>query len=355
MISFTPQLPAEFSPGVRHEDPHRTTASAIPCAALACLAIIAGLAHAQPVPGKPVSFPLKPVRILVGNAPGGANDFIARLVGQKLHEAWAQPVIIDNRSGGSGVIAMELAARAVADGHTLLVSNSQMSANMLLGKVPFDIRKVYIHVVQLTTQMYVVAVNISLPVNSVKELIAYSKSKVNAISYGTPGTGSPAHLGIEQFKLMTGASMLHVPYKGNGPAMIDLISGQIQLVFGSSVSVMPQARGGKLRALAVTGPRRAPLLPDLPTVAEAGTPGYALTNAYGFFVPAGTPAAIVDMINQQSNAVIAAREFKARLEADGVEAAAPNTPSDYRGAVQRDITELEKFFKTPGIVPETFK
>jgi tripartite-type tricarboxylate transporter receptor subunit TctC len=230
-----------------------------------------------------------------------------------------------------------------------------MATNMLLGKVPFDIRKVYVHVVQLTTQPYVVTVNPALPVNSVKELIAYAKAKPGAISYGTPGTGSPAHLGIEQFKLMTDTSMVHVPYKGNGPAMIDLMSGQIQLVFGSAVSVAPQARNGKLKALAVTGPKRATSLPDVPTVSEAGVPGYELTNSYGFFGPAGTPAAIVDAINRQSNAVIAAREFKARLEADGVEAAPPNSPADYRGAVARDIANLEKFFKTPGISPDSFK
>jgi len=320
----------------------------------ACLAATHGVVMAQPT-ARSTPFPAKPVRILVGNAPGGANDFIARLVGQKLNDAWGQPVIIDNRAGGSGVIAMELAARAAPDGHTLLVSNSQMSSNMLLGKVPFDIRKAYAHVVQLTTQMYVVAVNPALPVQSMKDLIAYSKSRPDAVSYGTPGTGSPAHLGIEQFKLMTGASMLHVPYKGNGPAMIDLMSGQIQLVFGSSVSVMPQARGGKLRALAVTGAKRAASLPELPTVAEAGAPGYVLTNAYGFFVPSGTPAATVDAINRQSNEVIAAREFRARLEADGVEAAPPNSPADYRGSVQRDIAGLEKFFSTPGISRDVFK
>ena len=314
------------------------------------------LSQSTPVPPtRPVAFPVKPLRILVGNAPGGANDFIARLVGQKLSDAWGQPVVIDNRSGGSGVIAMELAARAVPDGHTLLVSNSQMASNMLLGKVPFDIRKAYAHVVQLTLQMYVVAVHPSLPVGSVKALIEYSKAKPNAVSYGTPGTGSPAHLGIEQFRAMTGAVMLHVPYKGNGPAMVDLMSGQIQLVFGSSVSVMPQARGGKLKALAVTGVKRAALLPDLPTVAESGVAGYALTNAYGFFVPADTPAVVVEAINRQSNAVIAARDFRARIEADGVEAAPANTPADYRSLVQQDIVTLERFFKTPDITVDVFK
>src|SRR6185295_1231228 len=225
-------------------------------------------AAAEPV------FPFKPVRLIVGNPPGGANDIVARMVGQKLTDAWGQAVIVDNRSGGSGVIAMELAARAAPDGHTLLVSNSQMATNMLLGKVAFDIRKAYVPVVELTIQGYVAAVNPSLPVNSIKELVAYAKSKPGDLAYGTPGTGSPAHLGIELFKSMTGTDMRHVPYKGNAPAMVDVMSGQIQLVFGSSPSVIPQAKAGKLKALAITLPKRAQALPDMPTVSESGVPGY---------------------------------------------------------------------------------
>ena len=300
-------------------------------------------------------YPVKPVRIIVGNPPGGANDLIARLVGQKLTEAWGQPVIVDNRSGASGVIAMETAARASPDGHTLLVSNSQMATNMLLGKVSFDIRKAYAPVVGLTVQGYVVAVNPALPVGSVKELIAHAKSKPGALSYGTPGTGSPAHLGIEQFKAMTGTDMRHIPYKGNAPAMVDVMSGQIQLVFGSSPSVIPQAKTGKLKALAITLSRRAHALPDLPTVAESGVPGYELVNGYGFLAPAGTPVAVVTAINRRANDVVHVAEFKARLAADGTEAAAPNTPAEYRESIAREIARLEKFFNMPGISRDEFR
>ena len=307
----------------------------------------AGEAHAG-------AFPVKPVRIIVGNAPGGANDIMGRLVAQRLSDAWGQPVIVENRAGGSGVIAMELAANAGADGYTLLLSNSQMPTNMLLGKVRFDIRKAYAPVVQLTMQPYVVAVNPGLPVGSVRDLIAYAKGKPGAISYGSPGVASPAHLGIELFKVMTGTDMVHVPYKGNGPAMVDVMSGRIQLVFGSAVSVAPQARSGKLKALAITGPRRSPALPQLPTVAESGVPGYELTNAYGLLAPARTPAAVVAVVNRQCNAIIQANDFVARLQSDGVEAAAPNTPADYAQAIGRDIAKLQKFFETPGVSVDKF-
>jgi tripartite-type tricarboxylate transporter receptor subunit TctC len=229
-----------------------------------------------------------------------------------------------------------------------------MAANMVLGKVAFDIRKVYTPVVELTIQGYVVAVHPTLPVNSVKELIAYAKAKPGALAYGTPGIGSPAHLGIELFKVMSGTEMRHVPYKGNAPAMVDVMSGQIQLVFGSSPSVMPQAKTGKLKALAITLPKRAPALPEMPTVSESGVPGYELVNAYGFLAPSGTPAAIVDAINRQVNDIVHAPQFVARLAADGTEAAPSSTPAQYRQTVSREIARLEKFFRTPGIARDTF-
>ena len=317
-------------------------------AVLGCTVMVANAQTASP------AFPVKPVKIIVGNSPGGANDLLARLIGQRLTEAWGQQVIIENRDGASGVIAMELAARAPADGYTLLLSGSQMATNTVLGKVPFDIRKAYEQVVELVMQGYVVVVNPSLPVKSVQELIAYAKAKPGALNYGSPGVGSPAHLGIELFCSMTGTKMVHVPYKGNAPAMIDLMSGQIQLLFGASVSVAAHVRSGKLKALAVTTPKRTQANPNLPTVIEAGVPGYRMINSYGFFAPAGTPTAIVNAINRQCNQLISAPDFKARLEADGVEAAPPNTPADYRSSIDRQIADLEKFFKTPGISKESF-
>ena len=321
--------------------------------ALVCAAHTGG--HAAERSQGADSYPTKPVRLIVGNAPGGGTDAVARLVGQKLSERWPHPVIVDNRGGGVGIIAMDLAARAAPDGHTLLLSNIQMTINMVLKKVAYDIRQAYVPVVELTTQPYVVAVNPSLPVRSVQELINYAKAKPGAIRFGSPGSGSPSHIGIELFSNMAGLDMLHVPYKGNGPAMIDLISGQIQMLFGTVVSVAPQARSGKLRALAVTSSRRTPALPDLPTVAEAAIPGYELTNSYGFFAPARTPASIASAINRACNDIISSPEFKARLAADGVGAAELNSLAQYKAKIDREVTRLEKFFATPGLALDPFR
>lgn len=304
---------------------------------------------------KPEAYPAKPVRLIVGNAPGGGTDAVARLVGQRLSERWRYPVVVDNRGGGVGVIAMDLAAHAAPDGHTWLLSNIQMSINMLIKRVPYDIRRVYVPVVQLTSQPYIAAVNPSLPANSVREFINYAKARPGQMNFGSPGRGSPAHIGIELLNSMAGLNMVHVAYKGNGPAMIDLMSGQIQLLFGTIVSVAPQARAGRLKALAVTSAIRNAALPDLPTVAEAGLPGYELTNQYGFYAPAGTAAAIVATINRACNEVIADPAFKARLAADGVDAVGPNTAADYKAAVEAEVARLGKFFATPGLSLERFR
>lgn len=325
-------------------------------AAFAALACAVSLSHAAETPAQgTVPYPTKPVRIIVGNAPGGGTDAVARLVGHRLTERWPHPVIVDNRGGGVGAIAMDLAARAAPDGHTLLLSNIQMSINMLIKRVPYDIRQVYVPVVQLTSQPYVAAVNPSLPVNSVKEFISYTKARPGAVNFGSPGSGSPAHIGIELFSTMAGLNMVHVAYKGNGPAMIDLMGGQIQMLFGTIVSVAPQARAGKLKALAVTGERRNPALPDLPTIAEAAIPGYELSNQYGFYAPAGTPAAIVAAINRACNEIIAAADFRTRLTADGVDAADPNSPAEYKARIAAEVSRLDRFFATPGLSLDRFR
>lgn len=325
-------------------------------AALLVLACFVSTSHAADRSSqKAESYPTKPVRIIVGNAPGGGTDAVARLVGQRLSERWPHPVIVDNRGGGVGVIAMDLAARATPDGHTLLLSNIQMTINMLLKRVPYDIRQAYVPVVQLTSQPYVVAVNPSLPVNSVQEFIKYAKSKSGAINFGSPGSGSPAHIGIELFNYMAALDMVHVAYKGNGPAMIDLMSGQIQMLFGTIVSVAPQARAGKVKALAVTSLRRNAALPDLPTVAESGILGYELSNQYGFFAPAGTPSAAVVAINRACNEIIASAAFKARLAAGGVDAVDANSPADYKAAISGEVARLEKFFSSPGMSLDRFR
>jgi tripartite-type tricarboxylate transporter receptor subunit TctC len=323
------------------------------CCAVALLVFVS-VSHAAEPSSAAGNFPTKPVRVIVGNAPGGGTDAVARLVGQRLSERWPHSVIVDNRGGGVGVIAMDLAARANPDGHTLLLSNIQMTINMLLKRVSYDIRQAYVPVVELTSQPYVAAVNPSLPVNSIRDFIKYAKSRPGAVNFGSPGSGSPAHIGIELFSSMAGLDMTHIPYKGNGPAMIDLMGGQIQMLFGTIVSVAPQTRAGKIKALAVTSLRRNPALPDLPTIAESGIPGYELSNQYGFFAPAGTPAAAVTAINRACNEIIASGEFKTRLAAGGVDAAGPNTPAEYRAAISGEVSRLQKFFSKPGLKLDRF-
>jgi tripartite-type tricarboxylate transporter receptor subunit TctC len=322
--------------------------------AIAILASIS-LTHAADKPSPESQFPNKPVRVIVGNAPGGGTDAVARLVAQRLSQRWAHPVIVDNRGGGVGVIAMDLAARATPDGHTVLLSNIQMTINMLLKRVSYDIRKAYVPVVELTSQPYVAAVNPSLPAKSIKEFVAFAKSRPGAVNFGSPGSGSPAHIGIELFSDMAGLDMTHVAYKGNGPAMIDLMSGQIQMLFGTIVSVAPQARAGKIKALAVTSLKRNSALPDLPTIAESGIPGYELSNQYGFYAPAGTSSAAVGAINRACNEIIASPEFRGRLAAGGVDAVGPNTPAQYKAAIAGEVARLGKFFSKPGLSLDRFK
>lgn len=226
-----------------------------------------------------LTYPNKPIRLLVGNAPGGGIDITARVVAQKIGEKWGRSFVVDNRPGASGLIALDLTQQAAPDGYTFLVTSGSLIASaMAQKKVPYDVRTAYAPVSQLTSLYYLLLINPSLPVNSVKELIAYGKSKPGALNYGSSGIGGAGHLG--------------------GELLADLISGQIQLGFTSTISGMPQVRSGRLKAPAVTSPKRAPAFPDLPALAEAGVPGFELMNGYGLFGPANTPPAIVALLHR---------------------------------------------------------
>lgn len=290
-------------------------------------------------------YPTKPVRMLVGFAPGGGSDTLGRLVGQKLSENLGQPIVIDNRPGAGGVIAMELTARAPADGYTLMVvSGSSVVSATLVTKVAFDINKAFAPISLLATQPYVLLVPQSLPVNSVKELIAHAKAKPGALNYGSSGHGSSAHLGMELFKQMAGVDMVHIPYKGIGPAIADLMSGRVQLLFGSAVSAGNAAKTGKVKALAVTSARRAKSLPDLPTIAESGVPNFDLSGWYGVVAPAGTPQAIIAKLNQEIARVLASPEIQTRLSNDGSEAT-PTTPAQFRQIIANEIQRWQKLMQ----------
>jgi len=313
---------------------------------------VSGAVHAQ---NRPDTYPTKPVRIIVGNAPGGGNDTVARLIAAQLTERWKRPVLVENRAGANGRIAQEEVAKAVPDGYVLMLGSNNLVIGMALKRINFDIRKAYDPIVQMTTQSYLLVAHPSVPANTVPELVAYVKSKPpGTLNHGTAGNGSMAHLGMSLFDVMTGVKITHIPYKGGGPAMTDLLSGRTQVLLGPSVSVISHVRSGKLKLIAVSAEQRVASMPDLPTVAEAGYPGYELSNTYGLYSPAGTPVAVINLINRDVNQVIRQPEFVAKLTADGVEAAAPNTPAQYRASVEREFQRWEKFFKTPGLDIESF-
>jgi tripartite-type tricarboxylate transporter receptor subunit TctC len=294
-------------------------------------------------------YPTKPVRLLVGFAPGGGSDILSRAVGQKLTERWGQAVVTDNRAGAGGTIAMDLAAKAVPDGYTLLVvSGSQLTNAALITRVPYDIRKTFAPITQMTSQPYVLLAHPSLPAKSVKELIALAKSIPGALNYGSSGTGSSAHLGMELFKEMAKVEMIHVPYKGAGQAMIDLLSGRVQLLLASAISAMPQVKSGRLKALGVTSPTRSRSLPDLPAVAEAGLPGYSVVGWYGLVAPARTPPVIIQHVNQQIGRILGSPEIQEKLAADGIEAA-HSTPEQFGETIAHEIEKWTKLVASSGM------
>lgn len=320
-------------------------------ALLVLLANTAAISDAQEKAAKlHDEYPSKPIRFLVGQAPGGGVDTVSRMLAQKLAERLGQIVVVDNRAGAAGTIAAGLAAQAAPDGYTLLVmSSGTLVTSMLLRKIAFDIRKAYAPITLLSSQTYLLVVNPASPIHSVKELIAYAKAKPGALNYASTGVGSTSHLGTELFNSATGIDIVPIAYKGIGPAMVDLISGQIQVLFGTAVSVLPNVRSGKLRALAVASAKRLQALPDLPTVSEAGVPGYELSVAYGFFAPAGTPSAVVLLLNREAGQIMNGAEMKEKLAAEGAEAPAPHTPAQFGELIAKDIVRWDKFFRTTPI------
>lgn len=294
-------------------------------------------------------YPVKPVRIIAGFAPGGGSDITARLVAKRLHESWGRPFVVDNRAGAGGTIAMTLAATAAPDGYTLLViSGSALVNAVYISKVPFDLLKVFRPISQFTSAPYLFVVHPSIKAQSIRELIALAKARPGQLNYGSSGTGSFAHLGGELFKHLTGTDMLHVPYKGSGVMMIDLVGGHVQVGIPSAISGMPQVRTGKLRALAVTTLKRSPLMPDIPTVAEAGVPGYSIDSWYGMVAPAGTPVNIVRKLNAEVARLLKTPEVTAFFAQD---AAVPvgGTPDDLHVLMKEEIEKWGKVIKASNI------
>ena len=287
--------------------------------------------------------------MIVPFAPGGGTDIVSRLVAQRLADSIKQSVVVDNRAGGAGNIGAELVARANPDGYTLLVGSATILAvNPVIFKVAYNPSRDFAPITLLGSQPHLMVVHPSLPANSVREFVNLAKEKSLKLNYGSSGTGGPAHLGGELFKIVAGVDMLHIPYKGTGPAVIDLVGGQLQVGLLSLASSMPHVKSGRLKALAVTSPKRAIVAPELPTIAESGYPGFEVRSWYGLLAPAGTPKTIIDKLSSQIAAVLRQPEVIAKLASDGAEPGG-DTPAEFAAYIRSEAERWGKVVKTAGI------
>jgi tripartite-type tricarboxylate transporter receptor subunit TctC len=295
------------------------------------------------------AFPAKPMRIIVPFTPGGSTDVLARAIGLELGKALGQPVVIENVPGAGGSIGAEKAARAPADGYTLLMGHiGTLAINpSLYPKLGYDPQRSFTPVAWMARVPNVLVVNASVPARNLQELIALAKAKPGQLSYGSGGNGSAAHTTMEYLKMQTGSSFLHIPYRGTGPSVNDLVAGQVQVLFTGIPALLTHIKSGRMRALAVSSPKRLALLPDVPTVAEsgvAGTQGFEADQWYGLMAPAGTPAEVVALLNQQVNKALASEEVRARLAAEGAEAT-PATPQAFGQLIASEIPRWERVIK----------
>ena len=309
----------------------------------AALTLVAGSALAAAAEGPAATYPDKPIRIIVAYTPAGATDILARAVGQKMTEAWGQPVIVENRPGANGNIGTEVAAKATPDGYTLLmVTAGTHGVNPgLYRKLPWDAVRDFAPVSLVAMVPNIMVVNPSLPVKSVNEFIAYAKANPGKLSYGSPGLGSTAHMSVELFKTMTGTDMLHVPYKGSAGVMQDVIAGQIAVTIDNMPVYLPQVKAGKLRALAVSPAKRSPAVPDLPTIAEAGVPGYDATAWFGLVAPAGVPRPIVAKLAGETQRILRLPDVAERLSGLGAEPVG-SSPDQFAAFIKSEIAKWKK-------------
>ena len=300
-------------------------------AAIAAMALAAPAAQAQ-------GFPTKPVRLVVPQTPGGASDALARIVAQKLSDKWGQPVIVENRAGAGGNIGMDVVAKAPADGYTLLMSyvGSHAINASIYKKLPFDPEKDFAAVATLADVPFVAVANPKLPISNIKELAGYASNSKEQVAFGSAGNGSVNHLLGEMFNTAANVKMTHVPYKGAAPALTDLLSGQIQVVFTSLPSVASHIKGGTLKGLAVTGPRRSPAFANIPTFAELGYPAFNVSPWFAIFATGGTPQDVVRQINRDINSVLEDKDTVAKFAAQGADVH-ETTPQDLQGMLHSDI------------------
>ncbi|WP_020202856.1 MULTISPECIES: Bug family tripartite tricarboxylate transporter substrate binding protein [Cupriavidus] len=314
------------------------------CAPLALTALPTSAAHAAE------AYPSRPIRLVVPFTPGGTTDILARLVALKLGEALGQTVVVDNRPGAGGNIGAEAVAKAAPDGYTLLMGTlgTQVTNQFIYARMPYDSGKDFAPVTLVANSPNVLLTNATLPVKSVAELIALAKQQPGKLNYASTSTGGSPHLSGELLDSMAGVKMQHVPYKGAAPAMTDLLAGQVNLMYDNLPSALAQIQAGKVRALAVTTPQRAPVLPDVPTVAESGLPGYVVNSWFGLLAPAGTPAALVARIQQAVARILATPEVRQRVEQLG---AVPggDTPAAFAAVIRADTEKWSRVIKNAGI------
>jgi len=308
----------------------------------------AALAAMTNAAGAQGTFPARPVRMVVGFAPGGGTDIIARLVAQKLGERWGQAVVVDNRPGASGNIGAELVARSAPDGYTLLMAFSSHASNPALSKLPFDVERDFTSVTQVGSAPMVVAANPALPAKTLGELIAYARAHPGAIKFGSSGIGTPVHLAGELMMQLTGISMVHVPYKGIAPAMAAVLAGDIQITYAAVLSGLQHFKSGRLRPLAVASRTRYPALPDVPTAAEAGLAGYEVDFWYALLGPGGMPAPLVERIQGDASALLNSPDMKQSLAAQGC-IAVGGTPEALTALIRSEYQLWSKVVKAGGV------
>ena len=321
--------------------PHIARAAVL---ALCALALTAGAAGAVAQ-----GYPNKPVRLVVPFPPGGPLDSVGRQIAQKLTEAWGQPVVVDNRPGAGGNIGADLVAKSAPDGYTVVMGALSTHAvnPSLYPSMPYDAVRDFAPITLVAVTPNVLVVNPSLPVNSVQELVAYARARPGKLSFGSGSNGSAGHLAGELFKVDAGVEMVHIPFKGGAPATQALLAGDTQLMFDNLANAMPQVKAGKLRALAVTTAQRSKLAPELPTMAEAGLPGFDISTWFGLLAPAGTPPGVVARWNADVTRILDAPEMRERLAAQGAEAA-PTTPAAFAQFIAAELAKYARIVKASG-------
>jgi tripartite-type tricarboxylate transporter receptor subunit TctC len=317
----------------------------------------AGLAAAPRVFAQaenPADYPSRAIRLIVPFAPGGGTDIVARTIAQKLGESLKQPVVVDNRAGGNGTIGANAVAHAAPDGYTLTMITASHSVNVTLQgtRHPYDLSKDFAPISQVTTQPYVLVVNPKVPARSVRELVALAKASPGKLTYGSSGIGGTSHLSGALFCILAGIEMTHVPYRGGEPAMADVISGQIDMLFSTRLQSRGFVDAGQLRPLAVTTARRSPATPDLPTMQEAGIPGYEVAGWYGMLAPAGTPGPIIEKLNREIVRIVHLSDVTAKMAADGSEPVG-SSPTEFAAHIQREVDKWRDLIHRTGIKTES--